>query len=163
ERVCFSPDGRRLASGSWATIKVWDPTATQEAHTFISDPRACWDAAFTPEGHLLALTRRAGSLRVFDVRTGQDRFVRDGQLQQPRGRLSPHGRWLASVGAEGVLTLSETTTGHVLRLPHRPEEKLVWLFFSPDERRVGAKIVPGKTLKVWDTGTGQEIVSFSHE
>ena len=49
--VAYSPDGKRLASGSGdKTVKVWDLQTGQELLTFKGHTGGVWTVAFSPDG-----------------------------------------------------------------------------------------------------------------
>ncbi|PMD14340.1 WD40 repeat-like protein [Hyaloscypha hepaticicola] len=82
ESIAFSPDGARLASGSKDTIQVWDVATGQVEQKF--EDTSFWHTcvAFSPDGnklaagshsdnHLMKTGRRDGTVRVWNISTGQ--------------------------------------------------------------------------------------------
>lgn len=61
--ISFSPDGKRLASGSWdATVRVWDLDSRQLVGTFRED-YPVWAVAFSPDGQWLIAGTDNGILK----------------------------------------------------------------------------------------------------
>jgi hypothetical protein len=78
--VQFSPDGRRLASGSGAfdrgeagEVKVWDLAAGRELATFRGYQAPIWSVSFSPDGRRLAAASgvfngsQPGEVKVWDL------------------------------------------------------------------------------------------------
>ena len=70
----FSPDGRRLASGSFAPgVKVWDVDTRTELVTLDTGPGGdgsnceTWEVVFSPDGNTLVTAHNNGSIRVWDT------------------------------------------------------------------------------------------------
>src|SRR5206468_3812283 len=71
--VCYSPDGRRLASASDdRTVIVWDATTGQEALSLKGHTGRVESVCFSPDGQRLASASIDGTVVVWDAATGQD-------------------------------------------------------------------------------------------
>jgi WD40 repeat protein len=77
--VSFSPDGRRIASGSQdGTVKVWDAATGQELLSLKDHTDAVYSLSFSPDGHRIAFasgnpsdSQKPGGVKVWDLRSGQ--------------------------------------------------------------------------------------------
>jgi WD40 repeat protein len=66
--VAFSPDGRRLASGSHdGTVKVWDGATGTELVTLKGHAGTVWGVAFSPDGRRLASAHQDGSIKLWET------------------------------------------------------------------------------------------------
>ncbi|HEX5270039.1 MAG TPA: hypothetical protein VFW33_06120, partial [Gemmataceae bacterium] len=66
--VCFSPDGRRLATASQdETVKLWDTATGQEALTLKGHTGMVTSVCFSADGNRLASASYDGTVRVWDA------------------------------------------------------------------------------------------------
>jgi serine/threonine protein kinase len=154
--VAWSPDGKRLASGSSdsKTIKVWDAQTGQELLTlpgwFSEDVLfGGYCVAFSPDGKLLATGSHhygkqaksflPGELKIWDAATGRELLTLKGQKGAAISvAFSPDGKRLATVGSPDELKVWDAATGREL-LTLKGHTGSVWrLAFSPDGKRLAS-------------------------
>ena len=66
--VCFSPDGKRLASASDdKTVKVWDTQTGQESLTLKGHTAAVTSVCFSTDGKRLASASKDGTVKIWNA------------------------------------------------------------------------------------------------
>jgi WD40 repeat protein len=118
-----------------------------------------WNAAFSPDGRMLASVSDDETVRLWDVRTHE-------QLGEPlRGHtgsvfsvaFSPDGRVLASASADKTVRLWDVRTHEQLGRPLRGHtDSVSSVAFSPDGR-VLASASNDKTVRLWDVRTHEQL------
>jgi WD40 repeat protein/thiol-disulfide isomerase/thioredoxin len=171
--VCFSPDGRLLASASKDnTVKVWDAQNGLEIHTLKGHTSNVESVCFSPDGKRLASASMDGTVKVWDARTGREALTLKGHTGAVLGVcFSPDGQRLASaaegvevkdgklVRAWGEVKVWDLQTGQEALYLKGHTGQVYSVSFSPDGRRL-ASASQDKTVKVWDAQTGQEQLSL---
>jgi WD40 repeat protein/energy-coupling factor transporter ATP-binding protein EcfA2 len=159
--VDFSPDGRRIASGSNdGTARVWEVATGQEVARM---QHGGWveAVAFSPNGKWVASGSGDGTVRVWEVDTGQvvARMQHDGGVWAVA--FSPDGNWVVSGSRDDTARVWETATGReVARMQHEGWVEAV--DFSPGAQWVASGSGDG-TVRVWEMATGQEVARMQHE
>jgi WD40 repeat protein/serine/threonine protein kinase len=164
--VAFSPDGTRLASGSWdATVKVWDVSMSTEgrqaggqgALTIEGHTGKVWSLAFSPDGQRLAAGASAGSVKVWDAQTGKEVLPLQGHTGPVTSvAFSPDGTRIASASQDKTVRVWEADTGKELRRLDHPLA-VGDVAFSPkkDDQRLASACGDG-LVRVWDLKTGEK-------
>jgi WD40 repeat protein len=183
--VAFSPDGKRLASGSGVMgtggeVKVWDAQTGKELLS-IKHPGKSFlsTVAFSPDGKRLVSELwgnvfsgqlppgpgPGGGIMVWDAQTGQELLsLKERGVYSPA--FSPDGKQLAygsnpwEVDTNKVKVRNAQTGKEILSLKGHTAS-VVRVVFSPDGKRL-ASASGDKTVKVWNAQTGQEILSLKH-
>ncbi len=176
--VAFAPNGKTVAAGGgdWfrpqdtGGLVLWDAASRQRLRELHGHAGLVFGVAFCPtDGDTLASGGWDGTVRLWDVKAGRERFVLRGHERPVRSvAFSPDGRTLASAGFDGLVCLWDVQTGReVRRLDARP----YWVncvAFSPDGRTlataensgeavaaVGPEPRPGQ-VRLWDAASGNE-------
>ncbi|KAG8846333.1 hypothetical protein FRB91_000901 [Serendipita sp. 411] len=159
--ISFSPDGRRIVSGSEdQTIRLWDAETGQPlGEPLLGHSNAVWSVAFSPDGHRIVSGSLDKTVRLWDAGTGQP-------LGAPlRGHsgivrsvaFSPDGCYIVSGSGDHLIRLWDAETGQPLGEPIRGHSGTVRsVAFSPN----GCRIVSGsedKTIQLWDAKTGRSL------
>ena len=166
--VVFSPDGTRLASGSWdQVIKLWDVGTRREVGTWEVELKRnfVWpiSVAFSPDGSTLVSGFQDGTVRLWDVETQTEMAKLEGHTDRVASvSFSPGGDLLASAGGGwGDLTVRlwdaatqtevATLKGHKAPVRSVAFSPVAGLLASAD----GDEWEP--TVRLWDVETGKPI------
>ena len=159
--VAFSPDGKRIVSGSWdETARVWDTNSGQPVGPPLTGHTGpVSSVAFSPDGKRIVSGSFDKTVRVWDANsgkpigpplTGHTDFVES-------VAFSPDGKRIVSSSNDTTVRLWDAATGQPIGPPLTGHTGWVWsVAFSPD----GKRIVSGswdETVRVWDTNSGQPV------
>lgn len=160
--VTFSPDSKRLASGSWdKTARIWEVASGKEL-VKITGKQRVRSVAFGPEGKTLVTGSEDGNfeapgeVKLWDAASGKElRAFKGLRWGAHAVAVSPDGK-LVAAGTDDVVKLWDTDSGELratLRNSNTRVNVVHCVAFSTD----GKTLVTGdtnrgdpNTVKVWD-------------
>ena len=159
--LAFSPDGKKIASGSWPrTVNLWDVATQRTIATFEGEV-----VAFSPNGRILATGRP--NINLWDVATQRN----IGTLEEHTSWVyslaySPDGKILASGLSDGMIALWDVATQRDIFTFEAHTEGInkfvLSLAFSPDGKILASGSYDGM-IKLWDVATGTNIASIQED
>ena len=176
--LAFAPDGGRLATashdgtvklweaGTWRELRSWTAGSISGRRTRAGDPTAgssprspgFESVAFSPDGCSLAAGLEDGTVVVWDLATGRERYVRRGHSSLVYDlAYSRDGRTLASAGWDRLVKLWDARTGRELRILKGHGNWVMGLAFSPDSRNLASLDYDG-VLRLWGEPPGRRTV-----
>ncbi|KAJ3983176.1 quinon protein alcohol dehydrogenase-like superfamily, partial [Lentinula detonsa] len=159
--VAFSPDGKRIVSGSWDwSIRIWNAD-TGEA---IGDPlqghsKEVNSVAFSPDGKRIVSGSYDKSIRIWNADTGEaiGDPLQGHSISVSSVAFSPDGKRIVSGSMDDSIRIWNADIGKVIGDPLRGHSNSVTsVAFSPD----GKRIVSGsydKSIRIWNADTGEAI------
>jgi WD40 repeat protein len=162
--VAFSPDGRRIVSGSQdSTLRLWDVQTGKAINSpFNGHKSGVIAVAFSPDGRRIVSGSYDKTVRLWNAQTGQSvgqPLLRDAQIRSVA--FSPDGRRIASGSYDRTVQIWDSKTGQPIGQPlfdledigkSQDSNVISSVAFSPD----GSHIVSGgwdKTIHVWDVSS----------
>jgi WD40 repeat protein len=162
--VAFSPDGKRVVSGSLdKTHRVWDSQTGKALVQTVPQAENVYSVCFSADGQSI-LTLGIHIICVCDADTGR---VTSGPFHQHNvvwdGIFSPANPKLIVFGSsDGTTHAIDALTGHPLCAPFTGHSAKVYcVAVSLD----GKGLVSGsadKTIRIWDTATRKVIIGHGH-
>jgi WD40 repeat protein len=167
--IAFSPDGRRLASGSWdRTLKIWEVSTGEQLSAIAGKMKEVEALTFSRDGNLMATENSSNTATLRDPTTGQE--IRVFASDKPLGVLgsnwvysiafSPDGRWLASGIDDKTVRLWDVKTGQKVRDLTGLRRPVIYIAFSPNGRLL-ATGDDEKTIRIWDPVSGEQVYKLS--
>ncbi|MDE3148400.1 MAG: WD40 repeat domain-containing protein [Acidobacteriota bacterium] len=170
--VAFSPDRRRLVSGSLdSEVKLWNLDNGEVLRTFQGQTGWIESLAFSPDGRTVASGTVTGAVKLWNVVSGElERTLQDNSGKVDFVAFSPDGQTLASAfcfadsagtasspnssgTSSGTIELWDLTSGQMVRTVQEHAPCAVSLAFSPDGRTLTSGNADD-TIKLWDIASG---------
>ncbi|KAI5298618.1 hypothetical protein KEM56_003907, partial [Ascosphaera pollenicola] len=151
--VCFSPDGRLLATGAEdRQIRVWDIQTETIKHVFSGHEQDIYSLDFARNGRYIASGSGDKSVRIWDIIEGKQEVILSIEDGVTTVAVSPDGRYVAAGSLDKSVRVFDTTTGCLVERLESPEghkDSVYSVAFAPN----GRDLVSGsldKTIKLWE-------------
>lgn len=148
----WSPDGKRLASGSELGLQLWDIATGTMLQEFPRDGTI--SVKWSPNNRYIATTAYTGNLQIFDALTAE-LFLRIRSTYTAALAWSPDGRYVASA-QDFAIMLWAFPTGELVHVLEGHTERIRAICFSPDGRLLATKAGESKRdsgILLWRTDT----------
>jgi WD40 repeat protein len=159
--AAWSPDGKLLAAGDCAALRIWDVSAApaRVVATLKNYSGAVVGLTFSPDGKVLVTGAYDNTIRFWSFAGGQ--FAQQRELHGHGDRpeflaFSADGKRLASQAWDGTLRLWDCDTGNGQILFQGPAGTCGRVCFIPEGNRFASDHLDG-SLRLWDAATGKEL------
>jgi WD40 repeat protein len=163
--MAFSPDGRRLLTGSTFvrehprtvvnTTQLWD---AETGNLRAELKGASYASAFSPDGkHIAGGSWSDNTARVWDAETGQEKAILTGHTGSVRSvAFSPDGKRILTNSADGTARLWDSETGQAMVILKLHTNRDVRVAFFPDGKRILTRSADGQVTVWGGTQAGKE-------
>ena len=159
--IAFSPDGKRIVSGSGdKTIKVWDAATGDELMTLRGHKEYVKSVAFGPDGKRIVSGSGDKTIKIWDAATGAELMTLHGHGRSINlVAFSPDGKCIVSGSADNTIKVWDAATGAEVMTLRGHTDGVRSVAFSPDGKRI-ASGSDDQTIKIWDAATGAELMTI---
>ena len=158
--VCYSPDGKYIASGSDdKTVKIWEVETGRELRTLRGHSYDVNSVCYSPDGKYTA-SSSWDSIKLWEVATGECIKTLSGNGGAYSLCYSPDSRYVASGSWDKTIKLWDVASGECIKAFAGHTDRINSVCYSPN----GKYIVSGsedKTIKLWEVATGECIKTLA--
>ncbi|KAK4501302.1 hypothetical protein PRZ48_007109 [Zasmidium cellare] len=163
--VCFSPDGRYLATGAEdKIIRVWDINAKQIRHQFAGHDQDIYSLDFASDGRYIASGSGDRTIRIWDLRDDQCVLTLSIEDGVTTVAMSPNGRFVAAGSLDKSVRIWDTQSGVLVERTEGEQghkDSVYSVAFSP----TGEHLVSGsldKTIRMWRLNPRGQYIPGGH-
>jgi WD40 repeat protein len=165
DSICFSSDGKTLASGSHdKSIRLWDVATGKNTATFRGLLSGSVDlVAFSPDGKTLASVARDSGVKLWEVASSRHTHtLKDPGASVDSLAFSPDSKTLATGSHDKTVKLWDVEMAKNTATFKGHSDYIFAVAFSPDGKLVASGSWDG-TVKLWDVATGQNTATLPED
>ncbi len=169
--VAWSPEGKRIASGSWdQTVQVWNATSGAQPFIYRGHTTNVNAVAWSPIRTSQSIASASGNsffkgehiVQVWNAATGGHVLTYGGHTQPVRSvAWSPNGTSIASGSEDKTVQIWDASRGILMLSYSRHTGVVSSVTWSPDGKYI-ASASDDKTVQVWDAHATTLLFSFDH-
>ena len=154
--LAFSPDNTFLLSSDVnGVVKVWKVESGIEIANYDGDG-SFPAVGFSADGKILYVTQDEDSIRVLDLRTGEQHTTLNGFSAHANSVIfSPDMATVASGGKDKLVRMWDVKTGKLRHTLKGHTEEIYSLLFSPDSSTLLTISNTSREMLLWDVKTGK--------
>ncbi|MCB2155699.1 protein kinase [bacterium] len=160
--AAFSPDSRRIVTGSWdSTAKIWDTKTGNVIVTLAGhSSEGVRSARFSNDGTRVVTASNDRTAKIWDSITGKLLVSLEGHTSWvTSAAFSNDDKRIVTASGDHMARVWDATTGEELALLTGHSDEVLSASFSPDDHRVVTASSDG-TVKIWDPDSGREILTL---
>jgi WD40 repeat protein len=156
----FSPDGKRILSGSYDGTIIVREARTGRVVQKITTPDGVARCRYSPDGRFILSGGWDSNLHIWEADTGKEIALLSGHSGWVKGcAFSPDGQRAASASADQTLRVWNVKSEVQILSLLGHTSYVTSVAFSPDGSRIVSCSLD-KTLKIWDAASGAELASL---
>ena len=136
--LSYSPDGRRIASGSSdGTVRVWDAESSESLVVFRGHEDSVTSVSYSPDGRRVASGSEDCTVRVWDAASGHELFTyREHVAAVTSVSYSPDGRRITSGSRDRTIRIWNAQGEDELVALKEFQYAIRSIVYSPDSSRI---------------------------
>ncbi|MDE0637028.1 MAG: WD40 repeat domain-containing protein [Candidatus Poribacteria bacterium] len=162
----FSPDGKMIAiKQGKQTVGIWNTSTGEHLNTLTGHESTLSLPVFSPDSKTIVTKTfvrfdKGGTVRLWDVATGENIMTFSYPDYYPQFVFSPDGKMLATNYSDNSVRLWDTTTGENIKTLTGHTDVVHTPIFSRDGR-ILATHSKNWTVRLWEVAAGKNIKTFN--
>jgi serine/threonine protein kinase len=159
--VAWSPDGRRIASGSSdETVQVWDATNGSNIYTYSGHSNLVEAVAWSPDSKRIASASWDNTVQVWNAADGKNVYTYKGHSNYVVSVVwSPDSKRIASGSFDKTVQVWDAADGGNVYTYKGHSDYVMSVAWSPDGKRIASGSFD-KTVQVWDAADGSHAFTY---
>jgi WD40 repeat protein len=159
--VAWSPDGKRLASGSRdTTAQTWDAFTGQHTVIYRGHRDVVTSLSWSPDGQRVASASLDSTVQVWDATTGEPGSTYHGHTAGVNSvSWSPDGKSIASGSSDRTMQVWDASTGKLLYTYRGHTDEVTVVLWSPDGSRIASGSLD-KSVQICDASSGNHLYTY---